>query len=134
MLETRKITLAGSQPNDPILTNMFIFQENPHIKNGLFNNIHGIDRLSVNDCFLRNMQRYKYIANIDIDEIIIPQNMTNWLEMMEFVEKLSDNKVYSNYLSLTAYVSSSYEFDSPFEDKHIRGVQQTMEKVFKIYC
>ena len=124
MLETRKITLAGSQPNDLILTNMFIFQENPHIKNGLFNNIHGIDRLSVNDCFLRNMQRYKYIANIDIDEIIIPQNMTNWLEMMEFVEKLSDNKVdiliFKLIKSDSAYVSSSYEFDSPFEDKHIR--------------
>ena len=39
------------------------------------------------------MQKYKYIANIDTDEIIIPQNMTNWLEMMQYVEKLSRDKV-----------------------------------------
>ena len=104
MLETRKITLAGSQPNDPILTNMFIFQKDA--KNHLFNNIHAIDRLSVNDCFLRNMQKYKYIANIDIDEIIIPQNMTNWLEMMQYVEKLSRDKV-DNYTCPTTSVSSS---------------------------
>ena len=93
MLETRKITLAGSQPNDPILTNMFIFRENPFNKNGVFAHVHAIDRLSVNDCFLRNMQKYKYIANIDIDEVIIPQKMTHWLEMMEYVEKLSHKKV-----------------------------------------
>ena len=94
MLETRKITLAGSQPNDPVLTNMYLLRENPLAKNGRFDHNLGIDRLSVNDCFLRNMQKYKYIANIDTDEIIIPRNMTNWLEMMKYVENLSHKKVY----------------------------------------
>ena len=58
------ITLAGTQPNDPVLTNMFMYQSpNPH------KHLWGNERLSVNDCFLRNMQKYKYIANIDNDEV-----------------------------------------------------------------
>merc|ERR1719431_168188 len=52
----------------------------------------GNQRLSVNDCFLRNMHKYKYIANIDDDEIILPQNATSWPEMMEVVEKMSQNE------------------------------------------
>ena len=70
---------------------MFIYH--PPDKNHIFKHTHGIDRLSVNDCFLRNMQKYKYIANIDIDEIIIPTKMTNWLEMMKVVETLPHKKV-----------------------------------------
>ena len=88
MLEITKITLAGTQPNDPVLTNMFIYQEPNQFGRHSAN-----ERLSVNDCFLRNMQKYKYIANIDIDEMIMPQNTTNWLEMMQYVEKLSRDKV-----------------------------------------
>ena len=66
-----------------------MFQNNPPDKK----HIHEMDRLTVNDCFLRNMQKYKYIANIDTDEIIIPTKLNNWLEMMEVVEKLSVKKV-----------------------------------------
>ena len=42
---------------------------------------------------MRNMHKYKYIANIDDDEIIMPQNATSWLDMMEVVEKMSQKKV-----------------------------------------
>ena len=87
---------------------MYIFQSNPPDKNHIFKHIHGIDRLSVNDCFLRNMQKYKYIANIDIDEIIIPTKMTSWLEMMKVVEKLPHKKV--NFLYLSQQVPNVEDF------------------------
>ena len=38
------------------------------------------------------MQKYKYIANLDIDEIIVPQNFSTWSEMMETVSKEVRNK------------------------------------------
>lgn len=94
VLDIRKTTLAGSQPNHPILTNMFTYQEKPPDVNHPFRHTVGNDGVSVNNCFLRNMQKYKYIANIDIDEIIVPQNWTTWLELMEELEKLSQNKVF----------------------------------------
>ena len=86
-----KITLAGTQPNDPVLTNMFMFQRKMH-KN-TYNHLSGNERLSVNDCFLRNMQKYKYIANIDNDEVIVPQNVSTWSEMLKLVKKQAKNKV-----------------------------------------
>ena len=90
-----KITLAGTQPNDPVLTNMFMYQSrNP------FNHLYGNERLSVNDCFLRNMHKYKYIANIDNDEVIVPQFVSTWSEMMKkikykYKDQASTNKVFS---------------------------------------
>ena len=95
VLEIRKTTLAGSQPNHPILTNMFIYQEKPPNDSYPYEHIIGNEGLSVNDCFLRNMQKYKYIANIDNDEIIVPKKWTTLLEMMKVLEKLSQNEVYS---------------------------------------
>ena len=87
------MTLAGSQPNDPILTNMFMFQDDDPDVYHIAKHTSGSDRLTSNDCYLRNMQKYKYIANMDIDEIIIPRNMSTWSEMMEAVEKLTHNQV-----------------------------------------
>ena len=83
------ITLAGTQPNDPVLTNMFMYQSpNPH------KHLWGNERLSVNDCFLRNMQKYKYIANIDNDEVILPQYVATWSKMIELIiKKKTKNKV-----------------------------------------
>ena len=94
ILEIRKTTLAGSQPNHPFLTNMFMYQEKPPDVNHPYKHIIGNEGLSVNDCFLRNMQKYKYIANIDNDEIIVPQKWTTLLEMMEDLENLSQNEVF----------------------------------------
>ena len=90
----KNTSLAGSQPNDPVLTNMFMYQDKPSDKNHIFAHLIGNERLSVNDCFLSNMQKFKYIANIDNDEIIMPQNMTSLLDMMNVVENLSQNEVY----------------------------------------
>ena len=91
----KKSTLADSQPNDPVLTNMFLFQEKPLDENGFFQHRHnGNDLLFTNDCFLRNMQKYKYIVNIDDDEIIIPQSMNILSDMLEVLEELSQKEVF----------------------------------------
>ena len=87
VLEMREITLSGSQPNDPVETNKFLYQGKNRAQK------HANERLSINDCFLRNMHKYKYIACIDIDEIIVPKNVSNWPEMMELVEGQTKNKV-----------------------------------------
>ena len=92
------ITLAGTQPNDPVLTNMFMYQSpNPH------KHLWGNERLSVNDCFLRNMQKYKYIANIDNDEVILPRTVSTWSRMIELIiKKKTKNKV--QFLNFILYI------------------------------
>ena len=82
----KKITLAGNQPNDPVIQNKFIYQGPKPRK-------HANERLQVNDCLLRNVQKYKYIAGIDIDEVIVPENDSTWSDMMERVKNQSKDKV-----------------------------------------
>ena len=85
VLETRNITLAGNQPNDdPVLQNKFIYQggETPHKWAN--------ERVPLNDCLLRNVQKYQYIACIDIDEVIVPENESTWSDMMKRLEKQKD--------------------------------------------
>ena len=79
----RNTTLAGNQPNDPVLQNKFIYQGPKPRKRGN-------ERLQVNDCLLRNVQKYKYIACIDIDEVIVPENESTWSDMMKRLEKQKD--------------------------------------------
>ena len=81
-------SLAGGQPNDQDLTNMFMYKKgHPHLQH--WRN----EALSVNDCFFRNMYEYKYIVNIDNDEMILPRDHANWTDMMEDLEKETENKV-----------------------------------------
>ena len=91
VVELTMTTLPGSQPNDPVLTNLFMYDpdhEDPVRQ--LWRNEH----ISVNDCFLKNIHKYKYIVNIDNDEIILPQNKNNWHNMMTVVEQETGNKVF----------------------------------------
>ena len=88
VFEVTRISLAGGQPNDPALTNMFMYEHSqPHLQH--WRN----EALSVNDCFFRNMDEYKYIVNIDNDEMILSLNHTNWSDMMEDLEQETVNQV-----------------------------------------
>ena len=44
------------------------------------------------------MHKYKYIVNIDVDEIIMPLNESTWFEMMEQIEKDTKNQVFPSFL------------------------------------
>ena len=92
VLEVTLTSLPDTQPNDPVLTNMLMYQaRDPHVQ--LWRN----EPISVNDCFLKNMNMYRYIVNIDNDEVIVPDNKTGatWVEMMEVVENITKNEACS---------------------------------------
>ena len=67
------------------------------------------DELAVtfNDCFYRNMYKYKYIALLDLDEAIVPLgNLTSWSELIKIVEtdSLKEN------VSMAAYNFQNINF------------------------
>ena len=45
------------------------------------------ESVSIADCLYRNMYRVKYLAFVDLDEIIVPQNHTNWSDMIAAVDQ-----------------------------------------------
>ena len=78
VLEVTMTSLPDSQPNHPVLTNLWMYKHNdPHLQ------LWRDEPISVNDCILRNMNQFQYIANIDNDEMIIPEEYRDWKEMVE---------------------------------------------------
>ena len=88
VLEVTQTTLPDTQPTDPMLANMFVYENNGRTSDQTWRT----EQISVNDCFLKNMNIYRYIVNFDIDEVIVPTNKT-WKEMMEVLENVTDNQV-----------------------------------------
>ena len=75
LVDVTPISLPGYQPNLPILQHMYL-------KSKLWNKRHN-ELIPYNDCLYRNMYRYEYIALLDIDEVIVPLQHTNWGDMMK---------------------------------------------------
>ena len=73
-MEFSEITLPGSLPNDPVLTNLWMFDpDDPYNNNNdPHNQVWRNEEISVNDCFMKNFNKYKYIINKDMDEMIVP--------------------------------------------------------------
>ena len=78
VLEVSMTSLPDSQPNHPVLTNLWMYKHNdPHLQ------LWRDEPISVNDCILRNMNQFQYIANIDNDEMIIPEEHSDWIDLLE---------------------------------------------------
>ena len=93
VLEVSQTTLPATQPNDPVLTNIFVKEHSGGV-NDPFVQQWRTEQVPVNDCYLKNMNMYKYIVNIDIDEVIVPTNKTGptWVEMMQVLENVTENE------------------------------------------
>ena len=73
-----KTTLPGNQPNEPIL-------QNKYLKEAYYPEIYN-EIIHLNDCFYRNIYRYEYIVNEDIDDVVMPRNGT-WIDLLPYFDK-----------------------------------------------
>lgn len=76
-VEVTKLTLPGEQPNIPGLLHMYLKSK---VTNKRQNEL-----IPYNDCLYKNMYRYRYIALLDTDEIIMPKSSMSWKGLMEIV-------------------------------------------------
>ena len=109
VLEYSEITLPGSLPNDLVLTNLWMYDpDDPYNnKHDPHNQIWRNEEISVNDCYLKNANKYKYIINKDMDEMIVPLKENNYHEMMEMIEETTRDKV-----SIVCFIISFSLFQS----------------------
>ena len=98
LVELTKLTLPGEQPNLPGFRHLYL-------KNKLTNKRQN-ELIPYNDCLYRNLYSYKYLALLDIDEIIMPLKYENWSSLMEEVEQISfktRNQTKASYNVRNAY-------------------------------
>lgn len=71
------INLAGGQPNGPSFQHLYLTKKTNHKRQN--------EVIPYNDCFYKHMYEYKYIALLDIDEVIMPVDGTTWKGLMDRV-------------------------------------------------
>lgn len=86
------LTLPGNLPNLPHLRNYYQAVEMGSKRKN--------EVLPYNDCFYKNLYSYKYIAVLDIDEVIIPKKAKTWRELLDENPK---GKTHDGYQFRNAY-------------------------------
>ena len=64
-------------------------------------------RISINDCIYRNMQRVKYLAMIDLDEMILPVSANRWPDMLASLDSVGKYATYTFSNNFFAVVNDS---------------------------
>ena len=78
LVDWRPITLPGNQPNVEALYNLWAFK--------LQSRYWPIELVELNDCLYRNLYRHDFIAILDVDEIIMPNRVDNWHQLIQSIE------------------------------------------------
>nr|CAI5819580.1 unnamed protein product [Callosobruchus analis] len=76
-VQVTPINLAGGQPNAPSFQHLYLTKKTNHKRQN--------ELIPYNDCFYKHMYEYKYIALLDVDEVIMPLEGTTWKELMDKV-------------------------------------------------
>ncbi|XP_045603841.1 uncharacterized protein [Procambarus clarkii] len=103
-VDVRELTLPGQQPNFRGLLHRYL---NEHYVRQWKNEV-----LPYNDCFYRNMNLYKFIVLIDIDEVIVPKRGRDWRSLLEQVEPramAADTHTRSSYCAPHVYFLDSMQ-------------------------
>jgi len=77
-LDLSPLSLSGSFPNWPEYQNIFL-RHKVAVKR-----MH--EMIPYNDCLYKNMYKYKYVAVLDLDEIIMPLREDDWPSMLSALE------------------------------------------------
>ena len=97
IVDLTKVTLPGNQPNEMLNQHNYLkgrlLQQRPN------------SMLHLNDCLYRNINRYKFLAYIDIDEVIVPRDPDHtWIDLLRI---LSDEYNDADYFK----IRSTYFFE-----------------------
>ncbi|XP_013103202.2 uncharacterized protein LOC106084205 [Stomoxys calcitrans] len=100
-------------------------------KNGFAYILHEV--VPYNDCLYRNMYLYKYVAVIDVDEILMPLGKySNWSQLMEYGEKITNPncKHFASYCFRCIYFPQYAE--KPVYSKDIPPYFYMMQHVHRV--
>lgn len=127
LVDVTPLTLPGYQPNIPGLIHMYFKSK---ITNKRQNEL-----IPYNDCLYKNMYRYRYIAVLDIDEVIMPKgNNMYWKDLMDGV--LNKALAIKNVERASYNVRNVYFFDSITSNpghSHFKDIPQYMHMFQHVY-
>lgn len=79
IVDMKEATLAGDQPNEKANRTKYLKDSPSTVKR--------LNELVVlNDCYFRAIRLYKWVAIVDIDEVLVPSKFKTWGEMLPAVQ------------------------------------------------
>jgi len=79
------------------------------------------------------MYHYKYVAVLDIDEIIVPMgNITSWSKMIHFLEEETANQTKSSYVFRNIYFLDEF-LDKKGLDDELKAIPKELHTLRHIY-
>jgi len=124
-VDVQPLSLPGDQPNSPEELHEYLY-EDMHRKRAH-------EKLPYIECFYRNIDKYKYILNLDLDEVIIPAELKTWRELLDDLETEHKDKnpagySFKRYLTLNEMtVPHGYNPDIPEYMYILQNVYQSDE-------
>ena len=85
-----------------------------------------MERASQTDCFYRNMYKYKYITNFDLDEIMIPSNGKTLKEVIDSVISKTKKERGGLYTPPVGYMIPMGIFSESFQSSWTPGIPKYM--------
>jgi hypothetical protein len=116
------ISLPGDQPNLPGLRHLYL-------KSKIINKRQN-ELIPYNDCLYRNLYSYDYIALLDTDEVIVPQDVSTWNELIEILSARAPiNKHFASYNFRNVYFWDDAEHSRSLE----AGIPRHMHMLQHVY-
>lgn len=125
LVSVTPVTLPGGQPNLPGLQHMYLKKKTTHKRQ--------MELIPYNDCLYRHMYRHRWLALLDIDEVIVPLEDPDWGGLMRRALPLAvpaDGKPpRSSYHASNLYFLDSLRHEHGWEE----GVPRYMHMLQHVY-
>ncbi|XP_052751685.1 uncharacterized protein LOC113512252 [Galleria mellonella] len=119
------VTLPGGQPNLPGLQHMYLKKKTTHKRQ--------MELVPYNDCLYRHMYEYRWLALLDIDEVIVPLEDADWSSLMKRALPLSKpakgKPPRSSYHASNLYFLDSLRHEHGWEE----GIPRYMHMLQHVY-
>lgn len=106
------LTLPGAQPNLPALQHLYLRKKTTHKRQ--------MELVPYNDCLYRHMRHYRYLALLDVDEVIVPLLDHDWPSLLARLvplgEQGSGKPPRSSYHASNVYFLDSLRHDHGWRD------------------
>lgn len=124
--EVTPISLPGGRPNLPLLQHYYL-SHHPHQQ--YVNEI-----ILYNDCLYRNLNSYKYVIPLDVDEVVVPAEHRNWISLLDSITSNSEGEgdtVYASYNIPQAHFLDKLEGGLGLSFQDIPDFMHILQRVYR---
>ncbi|UYV64538.1 hypothetical protein LAZ67_3001139 [Cordylochernes scorpioides] len=125
-VELTPISLPGHQPNIPGFRHLYLKSRMVSKRQN--------EIIPYNDCLYRNLNAYRYVVLLDIDEVIMPVRHNSWHELIQEVHRQAGNTSRSSYNVRNVYFLDDLQDGEEMRHQaHEQGIPYYLHMLQHVY-